>query len=127
MGKRLLLVEGKNDEHVVKHLCRGSHGIIIRSATENLLNEDDRRRIFLWRYRRKTVGAQVPIRLKESDLEGLAVVLDANEDALNLVELRCETDCGSKVTPRYRICRPPKERACPVAYRRSDGAIGWSG
>lgn len=76
MGKRLLLVEGKDDEHVVKHLCR-DHGIIIRSATENLLNEDDP---VAFSY--GGIGellAQVPIRLKESDLEGLAVVLDADE------------------------------------------------
>jgi hypothetical protein len=68
MARRLLLVEGKDDEHVVRHLCQ-AHGIepdfqIEQPAgggIEQLLD-------------------QVPIRLKASDVERLGVVVDADEN-----------------------------------------------
>ena len=69
MARRLLLVEGKDDEHVVKHLCR-AHGIKVdfdveqpsENGVEQLLD-------------------QVPTRLKESGMERLGVLVDADENA----------------------------------------------
>lgn len=69
MARRLLLVEGKDDEHVVKHLCR-AHGIEIEFDVEQ--PEEDGIEQLL---------DQVPVRLRESDIERLAVVIDADEDA----------------------------------------------
>ena len=78
MAKRLLLVEGTDDEHVVKHLCK-RHDLEIVSS-KNYRDGDDRPLA-------KEYGGidqlldQVLSVLKESDLERLAVVLDADEDA----------------------------------------------
>ena len=64
MGKRLLLVEGKDDEHVFKAIF-GQHdllhldAIIENRGYENLLRV-------------------LPVRLKESDLDTLGVVVDAD-------------------------------------------------
>jgi len=69
MGRRLVLVEGKDDEHVVKHLCR-AHGIDVDFDVEHP-SEDGIERLL----------DQVPTRLKESDLERLGVLMDADENA----------------------------------------------
>lgn len=75
MGRRLLLVEGKDDIHVVRHLCK-AHGIDIASveiaepADHDGDGEGGVQRLL----------EQVPVRLKESDLERLGVVLDADQD-----------------------------------------------
>lgn len=63
-GRRILLVEGKDDEYVLKHIC-GARGVQdldeIKSldAIEKLLEN-------------------FPVRLKESDIEALGVVIDAD-------------------------------------------------
>ncbi|NOT55072.1 MAG: hypothetical protein HOP18_10740 [Deltaproteobacteria bacterium] len=65
-GRKILLVEGGDDEHVLKHLC-GQRGVPtvdeIRSlgGVEHLLES-------------------FPVRLKESDVEALGVVIDADTD-----------------------------------------------
>ena len=65
-ARKILLVEGTDDEHVLKHLC-GNRGIPrldeIRpqGSVEKLLEN-------------------LPVRLKESDVEVLGVVLDADTD-----------------------------------------------
>lgn len=65
-GKKILLVEGTDDEHVFKHLC-GQRGvgqldeIKPQHSVEQLLEN-------------------FPVRLKESDIEVLGVVLDADTD-----------------------------------------------
>ena len=65
-GKKVLLVEGADDEHVVKHIC-GNRGvnpldeIAAQHSVERLLEN-------------------FPVRLKESDIEILGVVLDADTD-----------------------------------------------
>jgi hypothetical protein len=65
-GKRILLVEGTDDEHVLKHLC-GQRGvgrldeIKPQGSVEPLLEN-------------------FPVRLKESEIEVLGVVLDADTD-----------------------------------------------
>lgn len=75
MGKRLLLVEGKDDRHVVRHLCR-AHGIEASfeieepSADEGADDQGGVQRLL----------DQVPVRLKGSDMERLGVLLDADQD-----------------------------------------------
>ncbi len=65
-GKKILLVEGIDDEHVLKHLC-GQRGvgkldeIKPQGSVEQLLEN-------------------FPVRLKESEIEILGVVLDADTD-----------------------------------------------
>ena len=65
-GKKILLVEGTDDEHVFKHLC-GQRGvgqldeIKPQGSVEQLLEN-------------------FPVRLKESEIEVLGVVLDADTD-----------------------------------------------
>ena len=80
MGKRLLMVEGKDDEHVVKHLCR-AQGIEVRFLIEQPKNQDDV--LMADQCGVERLLDQIPIRLKESDLDRLAVILDADEDAQN--------------------------------------------
>ena len=75
MGQRVLLVEGKDDEQVVKHLCR-AHGIdpvpfaVHQPQGEGAYGDAGVERLL----------DQVPIRL-DTDVERLAVILDADEDA----------------------------------------------
>lgn len=65
-SRNVLLVEGSDDEHVVKHLC-GHHGlphldeIVSLGGVEKLLES-------------------FPIRLKESDVHALGVLVDADID-----------------------------------------------
>ena len=65
-GKKILVVEGTDDEHVLKHLC-GQRGvgkldeIKPQGSVEKLLEN-------------------FPVRLKESEIEILGVVLDADTD-----------------------------------------------
>jgi hypothetical protein len=78
MGKRLLLVEGQDDKHVIMHLCK-AHGVTIAFDARNPRNET------AWEIVEQEgielLLDQVPVRLKESGLERLAVVVDADEDA----------------------------------------------
>ena len=65
-ARKILLVEGTDDEHVLKHIC-GARGvqkideIREQGSVEKLLES-------------------FPVRLKESDIEALGVVLDADTD-----------------------------------------------
>ncbi|MDP2606596.1 MAG: hypothetical protein Q8S00_28995 [Deltaproteobacteria bacterium] len=65
-GRKILLVEGRDDEYVLKHLC-GQRGvqnldeITPLGSVERLLEN-------------------FPVRLKESDIEALGVVIDADTD-----------------------------------------------
>lgn len=68
MGRRLMLVEGKDDEHVVRHLCR-AHQIDVNFDIEQPKNDGIEQLI-----------DQVPARLTEAGIERLAVVVDADED-----------------------------------------------
>jgi len=73
MGKRILLVEAKDDEHVVRHLCR-AHGIEVDDhfsiePPKNYQGVD------------YLLDEVVPLRLKESDLQRLGIVVDADENA----------------------------------------------
>jgi len=68
-GRSILLVEGKDDEHVVKHLCNHYDlphidEIVEHEGFENLI-------------------IAFPTRLKESDLGSLGVLVDADSDPTN--------------------------------------------
>jgi hypothetical protein len=76
MGKRLLLVEGKDDQHVIRHLLR-AHGVsdgLINVVTPVLNSDTDPD--FGGKH---ALLESIPVRLNESDLERLGVVLDADE------------------------------------------------
>ena len=65
-ARKILLVEGRDDEHVLKHLCRqrgvpSLDEITPLGSVERLLEN-------------------FPVRLKESDVEALGVVIDADTD-----------------------------------------------
>jgi hypothetical protein len=65
-GRNILLVEGKDDEHVLKHVCgtrdvQELDEIKEQGSVEKLLEN-------------------FPVRLKESDVEALGVVIDADTD-----------------------------------------------
>jgi hypothetical protein len=65
-GKRVLMVEGPDDEHVVKHLC-GQRQL---GTIENIHP-----------YRGKDLLIDgIEARLKESDISSLGILLDADED-----------------------------------------------
>jgi len=86
MGKRILLVEGKDDEHVIKHLCKAfdidKNIFEINSPKENkdaAIEEGGLEQLL----------DQIPIRLKESDLERLAVIVDADENIADRWQQLC--------------------------------------
>ena len=79
MGKQVLLVEGNDDEHVVKHLCR-AHGINVGFEIEKVKgdpNIDGGEQGEGIEY----LLDQVPLRLRQSDIERLAVLVDADTNA----------------------------------------------
>ncbi len=65
-GKKILLVEGSDDEHVLKHIC-GERGV---GKLDGVKPQGDVLRLL----------ANFPVRLKESDVEALGVVIDADTD-----------------------------------------------
>lgn len=66
-GKKILLVEGSDDEHVLKHIC-GERGV---GKLDEVKPQGDVFRLL----------ENFPVRLKESDVEALGVVIDADTDA----------------------------------------------
>ena len=65
-GKKILLVEGSDDEHVLKHIC-GERGV---GQLDEVKPQGDVLRLL----------ENFPVRLKESDVEALGVVIDADTD-----------------------------------------------
>jgi hypothetical protein len=65
-AKRILLVEGVDDEHVIKHLC-GTRGV---GMLDEIKQQGSVRKLL----------DQFPVRLKESDLVALGLVVDADEE-----------------------------------------------
>lgn len=65
-GRRVLLVEGRDDEHVMKHIC-GNRGI---AELDEIKSHGGVTALL----------ESFPVRLKESDTEALGVVLDADTD-----------------------------------------------
>lgn len=63
-GKKILLVEGIDDEHVIKHLC-GKRGV---GKLDEIKPQGDVTRLL----------ENFPVRLKESDVEALGVIIDAD-------------------------------------------------
>lgn len=65
-GKRVLLVEGRDDEHVVKSIC-GRLGLGVIDRIEQQEGKDP-------------LLETLPVKLKESDLAVLGIILDADTD-----------------------------------------------
>ena len=65
-GKKILLVEGTDDEHVLKHIC-GNRGVGKLDDVKPLGSVEK-------------LLENLPVQLKESDIEVLGVVLDADTD-----------------------------------------------
>jgi hypothetical protein len=65
-GRKILLVEGSDDEHVLKHIC-GERGV---GQLDEVKPQGDILRLL----------ENLPVRLKESDVEVLGVVIDADTD-----------------------------------------------
>lgn len=65
-ARKILLVEGRDDEHVLKHLC-GKRGVPILDEITPLGSVE-------------RLLENFPVRLKESDVETLGVVIDADTD-----------------------------------------------
>jgi len=63
-GEKLLLVEGTDDEHVVRHLCR-HHGLEDAFEIKDCGGFDQLRKDF-------------PVRLKASEINAIGVLVDAN-------------------------------------------------
>lgn len=82
-GKRILMVEGVDDEHVLKHIC-GNHGVgtldfKVASSVEKLLET-------------------LPTTLKTSDIHALGVILDADTN----IATRWESIKGRLATAGYQ-------------------------
>jgi hypothetical protein len=65
-GKKVLLVEGSDDEHVLKHIC----GVRNVGRLDEVKPQGDVVQLL----------ENFPVRLKESDVEALGVVIDADTD-----------------------------------------------
>ncbi len=65
-GRKILLVEGNDDEHVLKHIC-GERGV---GMLDEVKPQGNVQRLL----------ENLPVHLKESDLEALGVVVDADTD-----------------------------------------------
>lgn len=65
-GRKVLLVEGVDDEHVLKHVC-GTRRLQKLDEIKSQEGVDQLLENF-------------PVRLKESDLEAVGVVIDADTD-----------------------------------------------
>jgi hypothetical protein len=64
--RKILLVEGNDDEHVIKHVC-GTRGV---QKVDEIKQQGNVEQLL----------ANLPVRLKESDVEVLGVVIDAHTD-----------------------------------------------
>lgn len=65
-GKQVLMVEGNDDEHVVKHIC-GQRGLGTIGKIQPYGGKD-------------ALIDAIGVRLKESDIEALGLILDADTD-----------------------------------------------
>jgi hypothetical protein len=79
MGKRLMMVEGRDDSRVIQHFCK-AHGIAIYVRGDRDTGERHDAEVVVEDGVEQLIQ-RLPIRLKEADVERLAVVVDADEDA----------------------------------------------
>jgi len=105
-GKKILLVEGSDDKHVLKHIC-GERGV---GKLDEVKPQGDVLRLL----------ENFPVRLKESDVEALGVVIDADTDlAARWQSLRDRlTKAGyqnvpANPAPAGTILAPPSEGLLP--------------
>ena len=93
-NSRLLLVEGKDDEHVVKQICN-VHNLDVSWTIEPAKGHDGGEGV-------EYLLTQVPVRLKASGIERLGVLIDADENAQSRWEsLRDKLwNAGYKEVPR---------------------------
>jgi hypothetical protein len=69
MGKTVLMVEGKDDEHVVKHVC-GARGLGNIDSIKEYGGKDQ-------------LLESISLRLKESDVASLGILMDADTNVLS--------------------------------------------
>jgi hypothetical protein len=105
-AKKILLVEGTDDEHVVKNLC-AHHGLQHIGEIERLDGIEQLIESF-------------PVRLKESDMEAIGVVVDADTNIqTRWKSLRnCLLEAGYKTVPdtpaaKGTIVEPPRDTLLP--------------
>src|SRR5437867_3604109 len=105
-GKKILLVEGSDDEHVLKHIC-GERGV---GKLDEVKPQGDVLRLL----------ENFPVRLKESDVEALGVVIDTDTElAARWQSLRDRlTKAGyqnvpANPAPAGTILAPPSEGLLP--------------
>ena len=111
MGKKILLVEGQDDEHVLKHLFGKRHlpndfEIAKHGGCDHLLEV-------------------IPTRLKESDIETVGIVLDADtnlesrwEAVRNRVLSAGYPSVPSKPDPLGLVLSPPPGISKPLPWSR---------
>ena len=105
-GKKILLVEGTDDEHVFKHLC-GERGV---GRLDDIKQHGNDTRLL----------ESLPVRLKESEIEALGVVLDADTNLLgrwdSLRQRLIQAGYGGfpgQPAPEGTILEPPADTLLP--------------
>lgn len=105
-GKRVLLVEGRDDEHVVKNICgRFDLGVIDRIEPQE---------------GKDPLLDTLPVKLKESDLAVLGIVLDADTDLgarWQALSSRLQSagyqNIGGHPDPQGGVFEPPADSLLP--------------
>ena len=75
--RRVLLVEGKDDEHVIRHICLSRAIPLLDDASASLQPDGIE---IKQQQNYSSLLNSLPIRLKESEVDSLGIVLDADTD-----------------------------------------------
>ena len=121
-GRKILLVEGKDDENVLKHIC-GTRDVGHLDEVKNLGNVDE-------------LLVSIPTELKGSDLEAVGVVVDADinmndrwQSIRNRVIGAGYQDVPTRPTRDGTILEPPEGTLLPkvgiwiMPDNRTDGIL----